>query len=391
MGTSAGASVGAALASGHDLEQLVAAQSVPDPNELPASASEEVMAAWYGAFTGGGSDPLQVGLAMGRIGRSIPSRCREPWRAVVWARLVTTDWPAVLQVTTLDADTGELHVFDACCGVPFVDAVVASGAVPGVGPLERFAGRYWIDGGWCRLPTPTLPAAITGSRSSRPCPTGTAPSPAQPRTSCWNRTVFFVSSSSTTSAPCTRPPMSAMLTVENNTPPALKPRSRRAKFFRSFTDRFSSTCSGTVTIIDGNGFTRAVQESPTTSYRTSGATGLPADVKVGRFIRVQGNVDANGTTLDASKIAVGTGKRPARTSAGGGLASSGTAGSSSAPGRTANRRGRRWPGGPQRRSDPGSSRTGPPPQVRPKSRCVRGTPSTAGRAIAWALLRHHAF
>jgi len=78
IGTSAGAFVGAALASGHDLEQLVVAQSVPDPNELPAVASEEVMVAWYGAFTGGGSDRRQVGMAMGRIGRAHPSRCREP-------------------------------------------------------------------------------------------------------------------------------------------------------------------------------------------------------------------------------------------------------------------------------------------------------------------------
>ncbi len=92
-----------------------------------------------------------------------------------------------------------------------------------------------------------------------------------------------------------------------------------------------SANGSTVTIIDGNGFTRAVQENPTTSYRTNGATGSPSDVTVGRYIRVQGNVDANGATLDASKIAVGMGKRPARIPAGGGSAHSGTAGSSSAP------------------------------------------------------------
>ena len=92
-----------------------------------------------------------------------------------------------------------------------------------------------------------------------------------------------------------------------------------------------SANGSTVTIIDGNGFTRTVQENPTTSYRTNGATGSPSDVTVGRFIRVQGNVEANGTTLNASKIAVGMGKRPARTPAGGGSAPSGTAGSPSAP------------------------------------------------------------
>jgi len=108
-------------------------------------------------------------------------------RAVVRARLVTTDWPAALQVTALDADTGELHVFDACCGVSLVDAVAASGAVPGVWPLERFAGRFWIDGGMVSAANAHLARgydpAMTGSWSSRPCPMGTAPSPAQPRTS----------------------------------------------------------------------------------------------------------------------------------------------------------------------------------------------------------------
>jgi len=106
------------------------------------------MAAWYAAFASGGSDRGQVAMAMGRIGRAHPEPVsRAARRAVVRARLVSTDWPAALQVTALDTDTGELHVCDACCGVSLLGAVAASGAVPGVWPLERFAGRFWIDGG----------------------------------------------------------------------------------------------------------------------------------------------------------------------------------------------------------------------------------------------------
>ncbi len=106
------------------------------------------MAAWYAAFASGGSDRGQVAMAMGRIGRAHPEPVsRAARRAVVRVRLVSTDWPAALQVTALDTDTGELHVFDACCGVSLLGAVAASGAVPGVWPLERFAGRFWIDGG----------------------------------------------------------------------------------------------------------------------------------------------------------------------------------------------------------------------------------------------------
>jgi len=82
--------VGAALTGGDDLEQLVAAKSVPDPNELPAVASEEVIAAWYGAFTAGASDRLQVGMAMGRIGRAHP----EPVPRAARMRASVGLWPA---------------------------------------------------------------------------------------------------------------------------------------------------------------------------------------------------------------------------------------------------------------------------------------------------------
>lgn len=148
IGTSAGAFVGAALAGGHDLQRMFVAQSEPDAAELPAAASQEVMSAWYEAFAAGGTDPQKVGAAMGRIAKAHPEPVpRADRRAVVHARLLSTRWPATLRVTAIDADTGQLHVFDASSGVSLVDAVSASGAVPGVWPLEQFAGRAWVDGG----------------------------------------------------------------------------------------------------------------------------------------------------------------------------------------------------------------------------------------------------
>lgn len=148
IGTSAGSFVGAAVASGYDLERLFAAQLVPDENEVDAKASEATMAAWWAALAEGGDDPLKVGAAMGRIAKAdpepVPAATR---RRVVASRLVTTDWPTGLKVTAIDADTGELHVFDERSGVSLTDAVSASGAVPGVWPLEHFHGRCWVDGG----------------------------------------------------------------------------------------------------------------------------------------------------------------------------------------------------------------------------------------------------
>ncbi|WP_435134656.1 patatin-like phospholipase family protein [Actinacidiphila sp. bgisy144] len=148
IGTSAGSFVGTAVASGYDLERLFASQLGPDDNEVAGKASEATMAAWWAALAEGGDDPRKVGAAMGRISKAdpepVPSATR---RHVVTSRLVTADWPAGLKVTAIDADTGELHLFDEHAGVSLTDAVSASGAVPGVWPLEHFQGRSWVDGG----------------------------------------------------------------------------------------------------------------------------------------------------------------------------------------------------------------------------------------------------
>lgn len=148
FGTSAGAFVGAALASGYDLERLYAEQVRAAEAGPAVAASEDLRTAWYAAFVQGGGDPRAVGAALGRIAtQHADPVTREVRRAVVRARLVTAEWPASLRVTAIDADTGELHVLDRASGVPLADAVSASGAVPGIWPMQKFLGRRWIDGG----------------------------------------------------------------------------------------------------------------------------------------------------------------------------------------------------------------------------------------------------
>ena len=146
IGTSAGSFVGAAVASGYDLESLAAAQSQPATDEISVAASQETIAAWFSAF--GAGDAISVGAAFGEIAKAnpepVPLHIR---RTIVEGRLVTTEWPETLRVTAVDADTGLLHVFDHNSGIALVDAVAASGAVPGVWPLVRLNGRSWIDGG----------------------------------------------------------------------------------------------------------------------------------------------------------------------------------------------------------------------------------------------------
>jgi NTE family protein len=148
IGTTAGAfvGVGVAVASGYDLESLAAAQSQPQSDEISVAASQETIAAWFSAF--GAGDAASVGAAFGEIAKADPEPVSvQARRRVVEARLVTTEWPSTLRVTAVDADTGVLHIFDRASGIPLIDAVAASGAVPGVWSLVQINGRSWIDGG----------------------------------------------------------------------------------------------------------------------------------------------------------------------------------------------------------------------------------------------------
>jgi NTE family protein len=146
IGTSAGSFVGAAVASGYDLERLEAAQAEPDSDEIAVSASAETITSWFQAF--GAGDAVAVGRAFGKIARAnpepVPLHVR---RKIVESRLVTEDWPETLKITAIDAESGVLHVFDHSSGIALADAVAASGAVPGVWPLAWIDGRSWIDGG----------------------------------------------------------------------------------------------------------------------------------------------------------------------------------------------------------------------------------------------------
>ncbi len=52
-----------------------------------------------------------------------------------------------MSVTAVDVYTGELREFDKDSGVPLVDAVAASCAVPGVWPPVTIGERRYMDGG----------------------------------------------------------------------------------------------------------------------------------------------------------------------------------------------------------------------------------------------------
>jgi NTE family protein len=152
IGTSAGAFAGAALAAGADPDALYDAQvagTVDEPRGV--RTSDATMMLWWRALRDGGDDPEAVGRAFGLIAREVPPLAGVATRrAVIRARLLegaATPFPDGLRVTAIEAESGKLMVFGAASGVSLEDAVAASGAVPGVWPIETIGGVEYIDGG----------------------------------------------------------------------------------------------------------------------------------------------------------------------------------------------------------------------------------------------------
>ena len=67
---------------------------------------------------------------------------------VIHSRIGVSEWPdRELKVTAVEAETGELVVFDRDSGVDLTHAVAASCAVPLVWPAVTIDGTHYIDGG----------------------------------------------------------------------------------------------------------------------------------------------------------------------------------------------------------------------------------------------------
>jgi NTE family protein len=147
VGTSAGSVVGAQLALGLDVAEVLTAAGTPMP--MPeggdGSGMEALMMAMAKAATRGG-DPQDARIGLGEVAlsaRTVP----EADFVAVFARLADQEWPAGFACTAVDVQTGEFRVWDADAGVPLDRAVASSCAVPGVFPPITIDGRRYMDGG----------------------------------------------------------------------------------------------------------------------------------------------------------------------------------------------------------------------------------------------------
>ena len=147
VGTSAGSVVGAQILSDVTLEDLYAAQLTDSTGEIAARIGTTAMLRFVIALLWPGDE--QRGRArLGRAALKARTVTESERRAVIERRLPTASWPERrLLITAVDAETGELRVFDRDSGVPLPDAVAASCAVPLVWPPITIDGRRYIDGG----------------------------------------------------------------------------------------------------------------------------------------------------------------------------------------------------------------------------------------------------
>ena len=148
IGTSAGSVVGAQLTSGAlPLGQLYERQLAPTSGEIAASLGSATLLR-YARHALTSRTPEEYGKRLGALALAARTPAEEERRDVIKGRLISHEWPErQLTVTAVDALSGELRAFTENSGVPVVDAVTASCAVPGVWPAVAIEGRRWIDGG----------------------------------------------------------------------------------------------------------------------------------------------------------------------------------------------------------------------------------------------------
>lgn len=147
VGTSAGAILGARVASGTPPAELFA--------QPPARRGEEpavevpfpvVLRFLWAALVS--RTPEAAARRLGRMALAARTVSEEEALAAMRAMLPVRDWPGrPLHVAAADAHTGEVTAFHSGSGVGLLRAVTAGGTLPGVWPPLDIGGRRWVDGG----------------------------------------------------------------------------------------------------------------------------------------------------------------------------------------------------------------------------------------------------
>ncbi|MFT3926982.1 MAG: patatin-like phospholipase family protein [Myxococcales bacterium] len=148
VGTSAGATAAVQITSGYPLEDVWRRQLEirVTPRPAPTFDFDEFVETMRRL----GQDPDASALRreLGQQASNAPIALSAPERRAMMARrLLAHAWPSTeLALVAVDADSGKPHVFSNDSGVPLIDAVTASSALPGIYPPAQIGDHHYMDG-----------------------------------------------------------------------------------------------------------------------------------------------------------------------------------------------------------------------------------------------------
>lgn len=149
VGTSAGSVVGTQVALGRALDELMDAQSRPPEDGLDANLVVDVphLMAVFAKWSAFREMTDTACAQIGAMAAAAKTMTLDLWLQT-FGEIAGEEWPErPLQVTAVDADSGEFCVWQRESGVPLESAVASSCTVPGLFPVVPINGRRYMDGG----------------------------------------------------------------------------------------------------------------------------------------------------------------------------------------------------------------------------------------------------
>jgi NTE family protein len=156
IGTSAGAIVGARLASGMTPTQLAQASlkrfegPPPPPTQKPAPPPDlSFLVGKLEQMNAGTATEQSVGGEVGKWALTVrPVATESEFVASFWRRFSRSRWPSdAYECVSVDAGDGSLKVWNKSSGVPLALAVASSCALPGLFLPVTINGHRYMDGG----------------------------------------------------------------------------------------------------------------------------------------------------------------------------------------------------------------------------------------------------
>ncbi len=156
IGTSAGAIVGAQLASGTQpaalAEAILEERSRKPPPGAMGRHSPDVLSQLPALFQrahSGVGDAAKARAEVGACALAAPTESEEAWVGRIARVLRGAGWSErTFQCVAVDACDGSIVLLDRHCGAPLAAAVAASCSLPGISPPVAIGGRRFIDGGF---------------------------------------------------------------------------------------------------------------------------------------------------------------------------------------------------------------------------------------------------